>query len=141
MVKRGLKKKVDPHDAEKYLRVGRNLLQSAEDLGHLEGACYGNAIGILCVQATIAYTDALTIVAAGIRSSDAHVKAADRLTETVALSKSDQKVIRLLRSILARKEEIEYSGDFYTVEETGRLLEQVRTYATWADERYRVLRV
>lgn len=139
MVKRGAKKKVDPHDAERYLRVGRNLLQAAEDLSSLAGAFYGNAIGILCVHTAITYTDALTIRAAGIRSSDEHTKAADRLIETVAVSNQDQKVIRVLRSILARKEEIEYSGDFYTLPEARKMLQDVKKYATWAEEKYRAI--
>jgi len=138
MAKLGRRKAVDRSAAEKYRRVGTALLESAETLITVadEDDQFGNAIAIVAIHGAIAYADSLAIAFGGFKSTDGdHTRAADVVQEAMG-SRADERALKALRSALAMKDKVSYSGMYYRIDEAARLLEQVRRFSGWAEEAY-----
>jgi hypothetical protein len=63
------RRRVSRHKAKDYWRVAVHLMESARALIELGDEEYGNAIGICLIHAVISANDAVTVNAAGVRSS------------------------------------------------------------------------
>lgn len=132
-MKKSTVKRVEPILSDGYRDVARSLLKTASDLYALGDRAYGTAIGILCVHAAIAYSDAICIKLGGRKSTDRdHTRVADLLNELIG-EKPNKKQITMLRKILAIKNEIEYGGEFYQIESAARTLRQIQQLAEWAE--------
>jgi hypothetical protein len=133
------RKSVDRSEAEKYLLVGQSLRRSAADLNALGEAAYGNALGILCIHAAIAFSDALSIWAKGMKSTGYHSDAAGLLVELFPQDSGTRGAIRSLRTLLSSKDSIEYSGRFYQLEEARNLFRHLQKFSVWAEKKYGTL--
>ena len=134
----GRRKAVDRSVADKYRRVAASLLESARTLVEIsdEDDHSGNAIAIVAVHAAIAWTDAVCIAYAGMKSTDGdHHRAADLLQDALG-TRADAKALRSLRSVLQKKDMVAYGGDYYRVSEARTLLANVEAYCGWAEKSY-----
>ncbi|HUF51305.1 MAG TPA: hypothetical protein VMN60_10750 [Longimicrobiales bacterium] len=130
----GRRKPVDPSSFLKYRDVGRALRNSANDLATLseDGAEYGNATGICAIHACIAYSDAICIKLGGFKSSEGeHIRAADALREVLG-NRLDEGALKAFRRALSQKDQISYQGDYYTVDEARRVVDDMNTFCDWA---------
>lgn len=130
--------RVERDEWRKYERIGRSLLDAAVTLAEYGEAAHGNALGVLVVHAGIAYADAVCIYAAGCKSkSGEHTEAADLLEQVVP--HVPEKALKALRAILAEKDRVSYTGEFYTLAEGKRLLKRLSSFAEWAREHLGVI--
>ena len=137
-MKLGRHKIVDRSVADRYRRVAESLLESARVLVSLaeEEDDYGNAIAIVAVHAAIAWSDAVCITYAGLKSTDGdHTRAADLLQDALG-TRVDAQALRSLRSVLQKKDMVAYGGDYYRVPEARALLEKVEAFCSWAEKMY-----
>ena len=130
------RKRTERADADKYLQVGRSLRRTAADLNDLGESAYGNALGILCIHSAIAYTDAVTIRAKGLRAADQHGRAADLLAELFPANAATTRAVRSLRILLSRKDDVEYSGSYYSIEDAQAMFGHLESYADWVETLY-----
>jgi len=131
-------KAVDRSVADKYRRVAASFVESARTLADLadEEDHFGNAIAIVAVHAAIAWSDAVSIAYAGMKSTDGdHVRAADLLQDSLG-ARTDAQALRSLRSVLQKKDMIAYGGDYYRVSEARALLAKVEAFCAWAETMY-----
>lgn len=137
MTGRGRTRKTSPSEAVQYRQVAISLLESAHALHDLAraGDRYGNAIGVLAVHAAIAWADALAIAYGGLKSTDAHERAADLLSDVLA-ARSDVAKIRLLAAVIGEKDQVSYAGDYFTVADATKLLKKATQFAEWAEALY-----
>lgn len=138
MTRRLPQKRVDRHQAEQYRRVGSSLLESADALETIasDDDRFGNAIAIVAIHATIAYGDALSIAYREVKSgSGDHTAAVDVVRDALGPA-ADPKMINRLRAILAMKDRVSYTGSYYRLEDTARLLGDARSFCAWAEEMY-----
>lgn len=138
MVSRGRRKTLDASHGDRYRRMGSALIESARVLHDLadEEDRFGNAIGIVVVHAVIAYADALSIAYGGFKSTEGdHAKAVDALQDAMG-HQADPAKVRLLRSVISRKDEISYSGTFYRMERARKVFEEAVSFAEWAEDMY-----
>jgi hypothetical protein len=138
MPRRSRQKQVDRMQAARYLRVGESLLRSAAALNEIasDGDAYGNAIGVVATHAAIALNDALTIAYREVKSTEGdHRRAADVLQHALGPLVPAGQLSRL-RSVLAAKDRISYSGTFYRLDEARRILAEVEEFAAWARQMY-----
>jgi len=72
---------------------------------------------ILLVHAVIAYTDALTIKAGGVKGSgDNHLQVVDLIRQVISLDRNDTIALNRLIKILSEKSKVAYSGKVYEVD-------------------------
>jgi hypothetical protein len=131
-------KSTDRSQATKYLTVAESLLKSAEALSEIavEGNPYGNGIGVIATHAAIAFNDTLTIAYREVRSTEGdHRRAADVLQQAMGPRVPAEELGRL-RSVLALKDRISYSGTYYRLDEARRILADVQAFGTWARQMY-----
>lgn len=138
MIRRTSTKQVDSTQAGNYLEKARQFRAdalSAFDLGTLFST---NGIAVLCVHAAIAYADALSIRAQGVKSiSGDHSDAATVLQDSVRIaSDRDKRALRDLRAILQRKDEVSCTAKLVRKEEAKRMMERLDGFAEWAESRY-----
>lgn len=127
---------MDPASHSKYRRVGASMLSSATDLSDLavDGDFYGNAIALMAIHASIAYTDALCIRFGSFKSAEGdHQRAIDALQEALG-DRARQAEIRLLQRVVSQKDQVAYQGDYYTVAAARIVLGDARAFARWAEE-------
>jgi hypothetical protein len=133
-VKRGSRKQIDPAQHAKYRRVAGSLLQSARDLSGLSDSAYGNAIAIITVHASIAYSDALSIRFGGFKSSDGdHTRAVDALQDALG-TRAEASMLKKLQRVLGRKDQVSYQGFYFSVLDAQQMLEDLEIFATWAED-------
>jgi hypothetical protein len=138
VAKLGRRKTIDPSHADKYRRVGEALLDSADSLATIadEDDQFGNAIAIVAIHACIAYADALAISHAGFKSTDGdHTRAADVVQDALG-SRADAQALKALRSALQRKDTVSYSGTYYRISDSERLLRDAKAFCAWAEGAY-----
>ncbi|HKP74414.1 MAG TPA: hypothetical protein VJT67_02675 [Longimicrobiaceae bacterium] len=131
-------KSVDRSVAEKYRRVALSFLEGARILAELadENDPTGNAIAVITVHAAIAWSDALTIAYAGMKSTDGdHNRAADLLHNALG-ARIDAQALRSLRMVLHKKDTVAYRGDYYRVPDALALLERAEEFCAWANDAY-----
>ncbi len=132
MARAGRVMRVDRARAVGYLSVGRALHTTARDLSQLGDARYGNGLAIVAVHAAIACTDALTVAYGGIKSTDGdHARAAELLVQVLG-ARFPPAERKRLNAILNAKNEVSYSGEYYTLADAKKLLERVDAYFRWA---------
>ena len=138
MVKRTVRKAIDPALAVKYLKVARALKSGAEALLTIadEEDPFGTAIGVLAVHAAIAYNDALTIAYGGRKSTgEDHKRAVDLLREILGNRLSNE-AHKDLRQILSLKDTFSYLGAFQRVDNAQKLVDRVTRFGDWAEDMY-----
>jgi hypothetical protein len=98
-------------------------------------AKYGNGVAIIAIHSAIAYTDALTVAYREIKSRDGdHIHAADVLVRALGPA-ADTRQVQRLRAILNAKSHASYSGNFYTLREGQEILEELKQYVDWAEQK------
>lgn len=130
---------MDAAQATKYIRVARALRRSADDLGGIaeDTSSYGNAIAILTIHSAIAYADALTISYGGFKSVEGeHARAADALREALG-ARAGPTELRMLQSILKRKDAASYQGIYYTLADAHRLVDALEAFSEWAERMFK----
>lgn len=124
--------KVDKNKSSDYTSVADNFTKGAE-LAKEFG--YWNAAGVLIVHAAIAYTDAITIKVAGVKSrGEDHVQAARLMEEVVALDEDGRKALNKLRRLIEEKNLVSYSGEIYQKNDIERMWKLLERYKNWAVE-------
>lgn len=117
-----------------YQAIARSLLDTARGLDTIAEPRYGNGLGIICVHAAIAYTDALTIAYRGLKSVDGdHTRAAEVLVHALG-QRADDAQLRRLKRVLNAKSQVSYGGKYYTLDEGRELFSDVTRYGSWAEE-------
>lgn len=135
MTRKGRRTREEPSRAPKYRRVGAALLKSATDLLEVadERSTYGNAVGIIAIHATIAYSDALTVAYGGVKSGDGeHLRAVEVLRDVLG-ARADAEALRALTRVLQKKDAVSYQGEYYDLDEARTLLDRARAFADWAE--------
>ena len=116
-----------------YARVGESFYHGAELAKEFE---YWNAAGVLVVHAAIAYTDAITIAAGGVKSrGEDHMAAADLLREIVPLDEGGLRAARHLERMIHEKNRVSYEGEIYARKDIEVLWKHLARYRAWARER------
>lgn len=124
--------KVDKNKSSDYTSVADNFTKGAE-LAKEFG--YWNAAGVLIVHAAIAYTDAITIKVAGVKSrGEDHAQAARLMEEVVALDEDGRKALNKLRRLIEEKNLVSYSGEIYQKNDIERMWKLLERYKNWAVE-------
>ncbi len=124
--------KVNRDKSLDYASVADNFAKGAE-LAKEFG--YWNAAGVLIVHAAIAYTDAITIKVAGVKSrGEDHAQAARLIQEVVALDETGQKALNKLRRLIEEKNLVSYSGEIYQKNDIERMWKLLERYRNWAIE-------
>jgi len=103
-----------------FLEGARTLAELADENGPT-----GNAIAAIAVHAAIAWSDAVSIAYAGMKSTDGdHMRAADPLHDALGARMDAQ----ALRWVLQKKDTVAYGGDYYRVSEALALLERAEEF-------------
>jgi HEPN domain-containing protein len=85
------------------------------------------------IHAAISGTDAATIALAGVRSTDPdHQRAADLLEEVVGSAPDSRERARQLRTLLARKNKVEYESRKASVKDARDGVERAGRIVDWA---------
>jgi hypothetical protein len=132
VVAKGSYRTVDPNEASGRYHRARNLLRQAKDLAAL-AAGDQDAVGImdLCVNAAIAFTDALTIRHAGIQNNQDH-QAAPHTLEIALGKKAEPQQVSRLKRLLNRKGAIQYDHRPLRLDEAIDYLQQTERFGDWA---------
>jgi hypothetical protein len=134
-MRKGKRTREDPSRAPRYRRVAAALLKSAADLLDVadERSTYGNAVAIIAIHATIAYSDALTIGYGGVKSGDGeHLRAVEVLRDVLG-TRADAGALRAMTRVLQRKDAVSYQGEYYSLDEARTLVGLAREFAGWAE--------
>lgn len=126
-------RRADPGDAPGRLRKARAFLRAAEDglvLADERGT--GDPIMSNAVLAAIAYADALTMKAAGLKNEGDHMTLPRTLRRSLGNRLPREQETRLQR-ILALKNEIQYEHRTSSIPEARELVELVRRFAEWVE--------
>ncbi|MGA7913063.1 MAG: HEPN domain-containing protein, partial [Candidatus Dormiibacterota bacterium] len=87
------------------------------------------------IHAAISGTDAATIALAGVRSTDPdHQRAADLLAEVAGSAPENRERVRQLRTLLARKNTVEYESRKASVKDARDGVERASRIVDWAKE-------
>jgi len=126
------------HLAGKYYAKAAGFTRDAEKMLTLAGEFSGNGIAVLCVHAAIAYTDAITVRAAGKKSKGGdHTLAATLLTSIIPIrSEEDRAAVKALRAVLTRKDEVSYADNIVGELNAAGMLDRLLTFARWATKTY-----
>lgn len=129
-------KTVDRDQATHYLEKARGFLADAELMLQV-GEFSGNGIAVLCVHAAIAFSDAVSIKAAGRKSaSGEHTDAVQVLQGALgALNAADKAALKALRAVLQRKDEVSYTRTRLDHDAAAHMLARLVTFARWAEAR------
>lgn len=126
-------RRADPGDAPGRLRKARAFLRAAEDglvLANERGT--GDPIMSNAVLAAIAYADALTMKAAGVKNEADHMTLPRTLRRSLGNRLPREQETRLQR-ILGLKNEIQYEHRTSSIPEARELVELVRRFAEWVE--------
>jgi hypothetical protein len=127
------RRRVGRHKAKDYWQVAVHLMESARALIALGDEEYGNAIGLCLIHAVISANDAVTVNAAGVRSSSEHHADAQKLLLEVVRD-VPAGVVRAFGSVVQAKFEYEYSGEVFTQAAAKRLMVKAERYYKWAEK-------
>jgi len=87
---------------------------------------------ILFVHAVIAYTDALTIKAGGVKGSgDNHLQVVDLIRQVISLDRNDTIALNRLIKILSEKSKVAYSGKVYSQKQVDLMMKNYTLYRSW----------
>ncbi|MFA5891064.1 MAG: hypothetical protein WDA27_08970 [Actinomycetota bacterium] len=119
-------------EAHLYLGKAEQFL----DEGHAAVAAARNDAAMLsAVHAAISASDAATVALSGLRSADSdHVRAADLLEEVAADSEAVRVRARQLRTLLAKKNVVEYESRRASAKEAAESVIRASKLVDWARE-------
>ncbi len=127
------RKSVDRQQWRQYYEVGIQNKQGAEH--NLESGLWTPA-GILIVHSAIALTDALTVKAAGVKSSgDGHLQVVELVKQVIEISRDDTGALNRLLRILSEKSKVAYGGQLYTERQAAGVMKQLQRYQAWIDKK------
>ena len=119
-------------EAQLYLDKGVQFIEQARsglDSGRNDAAL------VDAIHAAISATDAATVALAGVRSVDPdHQRAADLLEEVAASTPEGRERVRQLRSLLARKNAVEYESRKAKVKDARDGVERAARIVDWAKD-------
>jgi HEPN domain-containing protein len=122
---------VRKRDAHAFLLKAEQFLRTMEKAAESGDA---DAVGLNAVHSVISAADAVTAFRAGFRSAEQdHRMLADVLEDVVGESAS--KSIRHLKTVLAKKNAIEYEQRRLTPREAADVAEHARRFMSWAREK------
>ena len=123
------KKSVDRNEWCQYLSAAKEYCQGA--INNYDNELLTSA-SILFVHAAIAYTDALTIKTASVKSAgDDHGMTIYLVEQVLPLSGEDKKGLNRLGKILGEKSKVSYGGKVYTKKQADRIKTDFNRYQTW----------
>jgi hypothetical protein len=129
MGRSSIRKAVDRPKFRSYLQVADGFRQAAATAEDFE---YWNAAGLLMVHAAIAYTDALTIRIAGVKSQgEDHHEAIALLRENTASTEAQRSALEHLAKIIDHKNAVAYSGAIYDAKDTAMLRRHLDRFHKW----------
>lgn len=132
MVKTRGKKSISKHKFKDYKNVAEHFYNAAKDSIELE---YFTAAGVLIVHSAIAFTDALCIKLAGVKSvGEDHEDAIILIEKIVADSEEKKKSLNQLYRIIEEKTKVSYLGELYTDSQTKDMWKRLERYRKWAIE-------
>lgn len=118
--------------ARLYIEKARQFAEearSARERGHHDAAM------LAAIHAAISAADAVTVALASRRSSDPdHQRAADLLEEVAAASEEVRSRVRQMRTLLAKKNAVEYESRRATASEAAESLQRAERIVAWADD-------
>lgn len=134
-------KRVDRSQAATYMEKARGFRADAENMLELESEFSENGIAVMSVHAAIAYADAVSIRARGVKSkSGDHTDAVDVLQNSIQMhGDEDRRAISALRYFLQRKDEVSYTANLVRAEDARLILEKLASFAGWAESRFEQL--
>lgn len=136
---RGKSVSVARAEARLYAGKARQFLDEA--LAALEESRFDAAL-LNAIHAAISASDAVTVALAGRRSADPdHQRAADLLEEVAGRSEAIKTRARQLRTLLAKKNVVEYESRRTTAKEGKEAVDRATRLVDWADETVRRARV
>ena len=130
MAKQKGRKSVPRAEYIKFLNTAEHFYEASKDSMELD---YWTAAGVLIVHSAIAFSDALCIKLAGVRSTaDDHEDAILLLERTVAQSDNKTKAINHFRRIIEVKTKVSYLGELYTGKQTNEMWKRLERFRKWA---------
>lgn len=115
-----------------YLEKAAEFLEEARS--GLEANRYDAAL-LNAIHAAINAADAATVALAGVRSSDPdHQRAADLLEEALAGDAKSRERVRQLRSLVSRKNAVEYETRKASAKDARDGVERARRLVAWAQD-------
>jgi hypothetical protein len=115
------------------LENARAFLKSAEDLlGLAEISTNCNPVISSAINASIAFTDAITIKFAGIQNTGDHGGAPAALRNALGKRADKHQISRLTR-LLSRKDSAQYGHRAASYDEASAALQLARRFAEWAE--------
>lgn len=130
MAKRRGRKSIPRNNYLKYKNVAEHFYDAADDLIDLED---WTAAGVIIVHSAIAFTDALCIKLAGVKSvGEDHEEAINLLESTVAENDDKFKAINQLKRIIEEKTKVSYLGELYTQSQANEMFKRLERYRHWA---------
>jgi HEPN domain-containing protein len=119
-------------EAQLYLGKATQFIEQARsglDSGRNDAALLD------AIHAAISSTDAVTVALAGVRSADPdHQLAADLLEEVAASTPEGRERVRQLRSLLARKNAVEYESRRANIKDARDGVERAGRIVDWAKD-------
>lgn len=123
-------RKFNRRDASSFMSKAEQSLRTME---RAVEASDSDAVGLNAVHAAISATDAVTVFRAGFRSArQDHKMLADVLTDVVGAGAA--KSVRHLKTVLAKKNTVEYEERRLTPKEAADIAEHARRFVSWARE-------
>ena len=87
---------------------------------------------ILFVHTAIAYTDALTVKAGGVRSSsDDHLQVVSLVKQIIFINDEDKTALNRLMKILSEKSKVAYGGQMYSQSQAEKMMKNMERYQSW----------
>lgn len=131
MAKKTQRTKVDPGESKSFRAMAAQFLKAAELAREHE---YWNAAGLLIVHGSIAYSDAVAIRLAGVKStSDNHHDAIGLLADAAAREKDRDRALGHLRRIIEEKSRVSYTGEVFRRAEIEALETHAQRFREWCE--------
>lgn len=130
MAKKRGRKSIPRHRFKDYENVAEHFYEAAKDSMELE---YWTAAGVLIVHSAIAFSDALCIKLAGVKSVGEDHEDAIILVENVVGETDDKKrAVNQLKRIIEEKNKVSYLGELYSGAQTREMWKRLERFRKWA---------
>lgn len=130
MAKRRGRKSIPRTQYIKYKNVAEHFYNAAKDSMQLG---YWTAAGVIIVHSAIAFTDALCIKLAGVKSiGEDHEDAVTLLESSVTESEDKLKAINQLKRIIEEKTKVSYLGELYSQSQAIDMWKRLERFRRWA---------
>lgn len=136
MAKKTTRQRVDRSESEKFARVARQFIDTAE-LAEEVGSW--NAAGLLLVHGAILLADAVAIRLKSVKStSDDHKDAVALLGEVVGSAPGRKEALTHLEQVIDEKNRVAYTGTPLRSEDVAKLKLHVERFRTFAENMLRM---